>query len=233
MRWVAGALAILLLLAIAGAFLVLRDGASSSTRVVETFSDQSDTWFVPFANDEATGIVEDGAFLVRIGEEGGFPVVVDDFDPDAKNELPPTSPLPPSDAKLSMEATKVKGPEDTTFGLACRENAPEADAVYYYLGISGDGNAFIEKYADDEVEELRDWQETPAVHPVTETNHIAGECLGGRNGEPLTLRLLVNDREVARATDPDGVPVTFFGFFVGADAPGLEVRIDNFAFERP
>jgi hypothetical protein len=158
--------------------------------------------------------------------------VVDDFDPAAKDELPSTSPLSPSNARLGMDATKVGGPAENQFGLACRENAPEDEATYYYLGISSDGHAYIEKYSGGEVETLRDWEENDAVRPVTETNHIEGECRGGTDGAPLTLALRVNGREVARATDPDAVPVTFFGFFVGSDAPGLELRVDNFSLER-
>jgi predicted Ser/Thr protein kinase len=230
-RWILVALSLALVAAAVAGVLALVTGGSSSSTITERFSAVSGGWFPSYHEAEADGSVKDGAYLVRIKTVDGFRVVAHDFDPRAKGRLVRTSSLPPGGARLAVDESKVAG-ADSAAGLSCRGNGPESDASYYYLGVSGDGQAFIERYSDGETHTLREWRRSPAVRTGNATNHLVGECLGGRDGGPVRLSLRVNGSEVARATDPDGFPISFYGFFAGAHEPGLAVRFDNFSLDR-
>jgi serine/threonine protein kinase len=233
-RWIVGALAIALVGAAVAGVLVWRGHGSSSTKIVETFSNPSDSWFSPYDYGDSVGNLQDGGYLVRIKKADGWLDALDDFDPEKKDDPPGKSPLAPSDARLAVDATRLRGPDDNDFGLSCGNNAAGAGTAYYFLGISSDGYAAITSYSAGKTRILRDWKATPAVVGGSKTNKIVGECRGGRDGAPVRLRLTVNGREVARATDRRGFPVTFFGFHAGqgAHGSGLQVRFDNFSLER-
>jgi hypothetical protein len=117
------------------------------------------------------------------------------------------------------------------FGLTCSDKAAGRGTTYYYLGITSVGDAAITRSHSGTDRLLRDWKRAPAIRRGSETNTIVGECRGG-GGQPVTLKLLVNGREVARATDRAGVPIRFFGFHAGSSRAGLEVLFDNFSLER-
>ena len=140
--------------------------------------------------------------------------------------------LAPSDAKLAVDATKLRGNGDDSFGLSCSDKAAGPGTTYYYLGITSDGYAAITRTQPGKDRLLRNWKRAPAIRLGSQTNTIVGECRGGRGGEPVRLKLLVNGHEVARATDRAGVPIRFFGFHAGSSRAGLEVLFDNFSLER-
>ena len=232
-RWIAGALAAALVGAAVVGVLLWRGGRSFSTKIVETFSDPSDSWFLPVDYGDAAGSFRDGGYLARIKQDEGWLDALDDFDPQKKGAAGGPSALAPSDAKLTVDATKLRGTGNHSFGLTCSNKAAgTAGTTYYYLEISSDGYAGITKHTPGKTRVLRDWNRAPAIRRGSQTNTLVGECRGGRGGQPVRLKLVVNGREVARATDRNGVPVTFFGFHGGADRAGLEVLFDNFSLER-
>lgn len=118
------------------------------------------------------------------------------------------------------------------FGLTCSDKAEGQGTTYYYLGITSAGDAAITRSHSGTDRLLRDWKRAPAIRRGSKTNTIVGECRGGRGGQPVRLKLLVNGHEVARATDRAGVPIRFFGFHAGSSRAGLEVLFDNFSLER-
>jgi hypothetical protein len=129
---------------------------------------------------------------------------------------------------MTVEAVKIAGPNDNEFGVFCQGE----DGHGYYLSVTSDGYAGIFRI-DDEATPLRDWKRSNAIARGASTNHIVGECRGGRDGAPAELKLWVNGRGVARGRDESGLAPTYFGVYAGSfEKPGVEVLFDNFALER-
>lgn len=130
------------------------------------------------------------------------------------------------DVWISVEAERVKGPEDNAFGVICRYENP---SNFIFFLISSDGFAGIGQYIDGEKTLLSDESLLPtdAVHKGDEGNFIQAECVGDR------LTLYVNNSRVAEAIIED-VRSGDVGLIAGTYAdPGVEIRFDNFSTVQP
>jgi hypothetical protein len=131
------------------------------------------------------------------------------------------------DAVIQVDATKVGGPDDNSFGVFCRyENR---DNFYYFL-ISSDGYFGIMKVLDGSHSLISSEQlqyHEQILKGDRSTNHIQAECSGPN------LVLTVNDVRLAVAYDTElewgGV-----GLMVGTyDEIGVDILFDNFQVTQP
>jgi hypothetical protein len=126
------------------------------------------------------------------------------------------------DVYIEVDATKVGGPDKNEFGLICRYQ----DANNYYrFVISSDGYAVIAKVKDGDPSGLSSEKMIPidGINPGAATNHLRVECVGE------SLRLFVNGRKVASATD-SAFTSGDVGLITGSyDIPGVDILFDNFS----
>ncbi len=237
-RWIAAAAAIGAVGAAAVLAFVLLGGSDGSakkpgkraqTKYLETFSDPSDSWFPAQHHADDVASFDQGGYLVKIPKANGQFTASHDFDP-ATKQLYGKSTLPPGDARLSVDVTKLRGPNENTYGLLCSSNTTDDE---YDLLIDGSGYAAIYRWDGKKSITLRDWKKSPAIFTGATTNHITAECRGGRTPGRTVMTLAVNGREIARAVEAHGAPVTYFGLYAATyDGGRLEVLFDNFALTR-
>jgi len=131
------------------------------------------------------------------------------------------------DVEVSVRATKVAGPAESSFGVACRTAADR----YYVFEISSEGLFRIERREGNGSRTLRDWTPSPAIRTGSSPNHVVAAC-GGRRGA-ATLRLAVNGRELARIREPRGLPAGGVGLVASSyRRPGAHIVFDNFELKR-
>ncbi len=130
------------------------------------------------------------------------------------------------DAILSVDATRVSGPENNDFGLICRYR--NGDNFYAFL-ISSDGYYGILRVQDGQYQVIsaESLQSSEVIQRGSAVNQLQAEC----NGPVLSL--LVNGTLLARAEDS-----TFRSGEVGVlagtyDEPGVEILFDNFIVIKP
>ncbi len=130
------------------------------------------------------------------------------------------------DVWISVEAKRVKGPDDNAFGVICRYENP---GNFIFFLISSDGFTGIGHYIDGEKKLLSDESLLPtdAVHKGDEENFIQAECVGDH------LTLYVNNSRVAETIVED-IRSGDVGLIAGTYAdPGVEIRFDNFSTVQP
>jgi hypothetical protein len=130
------------------------------------------------------------------------------------------------DVWISVEAVRVKGPEDNAFGVICRYENP---SNFIFFLISSDGYAGIGRYINGEKTLLSDESLLPtdAVRSGGEGNFIQAECIGDR------LTLFVNNSRVAEAV-VESIRSGDVGLIAGTYAdPDVEIRFDNFSTVQP
>ncbi len=132
----------------------------------------------------------------------------------------------PDDVSIQVDATKVNGPEDNSFGIICRYQ--DVSNFYRFIATS-DGYAGIILVQDDNMINLSGENLTPitAALPGNVTNKLRVDCIGD------TLSLFVNGEQVLSVQDS-----TFFngdvGLFAGTfDITGTEILFDNFIITTP
>ncbi len=130
------------------------------------------------------------------------------------------------DVWISVEAVRVKGPEDNAFGVICRYENP---SNFIFFLISSDGYAGIGRYINGEKTLLSDESLLPtdAVRSGGEGNFIQAECIGDR------LTLFVNNSRVAEAV-VESIRSGDVGLIAGTYVdPDVEIRFDNFSTVQP
>jgi len=112
-----------------------------------------------------------------------------------------------------------------SFGVTCRYTGQDG---YYFL-IGSDGRFAIEKLVAGAEPEFLSNGENVAIRPGRASNLVEARCVGGQDGSPATLTLVVNDQVVETVTDDDPILEGVGGIAVTGQ-PGLVVDFDNFEF---
>lgn len=130
------------------------------------------------------------------------------------------------DVRVEVDAFKVGGDRDNRFGVICR--AIDNNSFYTFI-ISSDGYYGIGMINDDQYQLLGmdALQPTDAIHLGSALNHIRADCIGD------TLTLYINGVQAAQARD-SSFPAGDVGLIAGTyDAPGTDIRFDNFIVYQP
>lgn len=135
--------------------------------------------------------------------------------------------LPP-DVSIEVDVTKIGGPDNNDFGIACRM----VDTLnFYYFAVSSDGYAGIMKMVQGQFEIISSsdgkWYQASSVYKGDVMNHIRADCVG----ENLTL--YVNGVKTLMTTDSSYTSGDV-GLVAGSgDEGGTDVQFDNFYVLRP
>ena len=126
-----------------------------------------------------------------------------------------------TDVILEVDAARLDGPEDGTYGLICRQ---EADDDFYVFLISSSGDFGIGKVENGEFDFIDEGSDTASViHGGDVLNHLRAECTGD------TLALSVNGQRLMEVEDDDFASGDIGLVVKTGSQKGLEVYFDNFA----
>lgn len=131
-----------------------------------------------------------------------------------------------SDVKISVEATKIGGPEENEFGLICRYVDEDN---FYFFTVTSDGFFSANKVIDGEYEfiGMEDFGTTDAVNPGNALNRLTAECNGN------TFRFWVNDSLLVEAQD-DSFTIGDIGLVAGtSETAGTDILFDNLVVTEP
>jgi serine/threonine-protein kinase len=129
-------------------------------------------------------------------------------------------------SSMYVEARPVTEGMDGFYGLLCRIQDTQD---FYYFVIRTNGDFRIGKYKNAEHQSLfpEDWRQSDAIHQGDQANRLKADCVGN------TLRFSVNDVMLGEVNDTDFTS-GFSGIVAAAlDAPGFEVRFNDFLITKP
>jgi len=179
----------------------------------DDFSDPSSGWD---RYDDTEGVADysDNGYLIQVFTDNQFY-----FANPGLTDLP-------GDVRIEVEATKINGPDDNSFGIICRYQ--DVSNFYRFIATSDD-YAGILLVQDNVMTNLSGENLTPitAALPGNATNNLRADCIGD------TLTLFVNGEEVLSVQDStftDGDVGLFAGTF---DIAGTEILFDNFVVSGP
>jgi hypothetical protein len=133
-----------------------------------------------------------------------------------------------NDVSIEVDATKIGGPDDNSFGLQCRYQDVDN---YYFFYISSDGydGIGIDNAGTKTIISSSDGNlvSDSNINQGAATNHIRADCIGSN------LTLYVNGNQIATATDS-----TFTGGDIGLIAKsfsiaGTDIMFDNLFVYKP
>ena len=128
-----------------------------------------------------------------------------------------------SDVIVEVDAQKIGGPDDNSFGLVCRQH----QETYYYFEVASDGYFKIGRFLDDVYTELHPWTEIDMIYPGDAVNHLRVRCIGD------TLTFFANGIALAEVHD-SAIPDGYVGLVIGTfETPGVEILFDNFSAVEP
>jgi hypothetical protein len=177
----------------------------------DEFSDPSSGWSRVNATNGATDYT-DGMYRIFVNEQ--------DVDIWAKPGLDFTN------VRVDVDVLKVGGERNNRFGVLCR--AVALDSFYTFI-ISSDGYYGIGKIKGQEHRLLGmdALQVSDAIQVGSAVNHIRADCVGD------TLTLYVNGVKLHQAKDSEFASGDV-GLITGAyEAPGVDIRFDNFVVYQP
>jgi hypothetical protein len=131
-----------------------------------------------------------------------------------------------ADVRIEVDAYKMGGDRNNRFGIICRAASP---AQFYTLVVSSDGYYGIgmidgNNYRLIGMDAL---QPTDAIHQGSALNHIRADCVGD------TLTLYINGVKVVSVQDKQ-LASGDVGVIAGTyDAPGTDIRFDDFTVYKP
>ncbi|HQN68986.1 MAG TPA: hypothetical protein PLW19_03985, partial [Anaerolineaceae bacterium] len=130
-----------------------------------------------------------------------------------------TSSLVFSDSKFSVEAKKVTGSDDTSYGLVCRYQDKQN---YYGFSVSTDGYAGIFRVEDGKTSLLsgENYIYTDLIKKHDGVNLIVAIC------QDESLSLEINGVEILKATD-DRFNIGEVGFFLETEQEGNASALFN------
>ncbi len=135
--------------------------------------------------------------------------------------------LDAADVRVAVSATLVSEAEAYGFGVSCRTNQ---DGTYYLF--VGSGGWQIARIFDVGSFRLLDQGSQPVFAEGGATYLVEGLCVGGQDGAPVTLTLLVDGTTVATAVDrKEPIASGAVGIYVEGPTPGLVVEFDDFVVE--
>lgn len=232
----------LLLAACGGGDDVAEDSGGSETTAEEvTVSDRGDELDEVFQddleddengwgetqNDEfSTSFTDDGYSVGLIGGSPRYYAYAD------------AGPLAVADSSTTVEVQEIEGITNRDFGVTCRLSRT-GPLAYYTLTVNSETGAYsIARWSDDTPDVLEEGEDD-AIEGIEagDTTEVTGTCLGEGDGEPVELGLTVDGREVATATDDEGLAAGITGLSVvtfdgeDRDLPvvftGIEIRGDE------
>ena len=177
----------------------------------DDFSDSSGNW-PQFSGSNGSLEVADGTYRIQVLT--------------AQNEILATPGHAFRDVQVEADATRLGGPLQNLFGLACRSSDSEN---FYFFAISSDGYYGLGKVKNSRAALLGQAMlaYSPAIVQGAGPNHLRFDCIG------QSLKGSVNDQVLAISTDPD-FSTGDVGLLAGAlDTPGVEVGFDNFVVYKP
>jgi hypothetical protein len=131
-----------------------------------------------------------------------------------------------ADARIEVDASKAGGPDDNDFGVICRSNGSKN---FYFFTVSSDGYYGIGKFKSG-VQILigaTSMQTSDKILRGGQVNHIRADCVGN------TLTLYVNGEKIQSVNDSD-FNSGEVGLIAGAfEAPGTDIKFDNFTVLKP
>jgi len=177
----------------------------------DDFSDASGNWPQVSAPDGTLGIVN-GEYRIQV------------FSPNYEVLAVPGHTF--RDVQVEADATRLAGPMQNLFGLACRSINSNN---YYFFAISSDGYYALGKVNNGKIDLLG--QEMMAYNAYIikgdGLNHLRLDCIG------KSLRGIVNGQFIAISDDTD-FPSGDVGLVAGAfDLPGVDVAFDHFIVYKP
>jgi hypothetical protein len=177
----------------------------------DDFSEPSSGWD-QVRNDEGITDYEEGIYRIYVKE--------------ANTDYWANPNLNFTDVTISVEATKVGGPDDNDFGVLCRYQDVEN---FYFFIISSDGYYGIGKLKDDQQVLISSDNLLPSeeINQGELSNHIQASCVGN------LLTLYVNDQLLIRVEDNDFLSGDV-GLIAGTyDTSGTDIHFDNFKVFKP
>jgi len=146
--------------------------------------------------------------------------------PDASTTLVSSSGLSFDDAHISVEATKINGSDDNTFGLICRY---QDNYNFYFFQISSDGYYGIGKMLDGETYLFGSgmMESHDAIQRGTAMNYLQAACVEDN------LSFNVNGIHLGEAQDSD-LKTGEAGLIAGTiESVEVEIVFDNFQVLEP
>lgn len=131
-----------------------------------------------------------------------------------------------TDAIVSVEATKVAGPDDNDFGVICRY---KDQSNFYFFLASSDGFYAIGRMIEGSQELLGEEQLLPtdAIVKGNSTNTIEAACVGNQ------LSLTINGQKISTVED-SSFSEGDVGLIAGTyDTLGTDIHFDNFKVTKP
>lgn len=130
------------------------------------------------------------------------------------------------DVVVSVEATKVAGPDDNDFGLICRY---KDESNFYFFLASSDGFYAIGRMIEGSQELLGEEQLLPtdAIKQGNAANQIKASCVGSQ------LSFTING-EIVGSVEDDSFAEGDVGLIAGTyDTLGTDIHFDDFKVMKP
>ncbi len=130
------------------------------------------------------------------------------------------------DVLLDVDATKMAGPDDNTFGLVCRYQDVKN---FYFFELSSDGYSGIGKMKEGKLSLLGSDKMKPneSIRQGVKLNHLKAECKGS------SLTFYINGIKAHTAEDKDFQDGDV-GLMAGTlSKPGTDLYFDNFTVKQP
>lgn len=130
------------------------------------------------------------------------------------------------DVRLEVDATKIAGPDDNTFGLICRY---QNEKNFYFFELSSDGYAGIGKMKEGNLSLFNagKMEPTDAIRQGVKLNRLKAECTAS------SLTFYINGIKVHTVEDQE-FPRGDVGLMAGTlSKPGTDLYFDNFKVIQP
>ncbi len=130
-----------------------------------------------------------------------------------------------TDVRIEVDAEKLSGPDNNSFGILCRYNHEN----FYGFLISSDGYYGISKRSngDHQLIGAQGMQTSPVIRKGTTSNHIRADCIGN------TLTLYINGEKLLEMNDNDYTSGDV-GLLAGSfDTGGIDIKFTHFLVLKP
>ncbi len=209
------AIAAIVLVSLACSFNIGGTGSGGSSNVLfqDDFSKTNSGW--PSRNDSGNNMgYKDGAFQISLNS------TMTDLIANPGQSFQ-------ADVVIEVDATNAGSTDNNDFGIICRMQ--DLDNFYFFEAAS-DGYAVIGMFQNNEMQYLSADSIMPVdgINAGSTLNHLRAECIGS------SLKLYVNGNLVAETTDTTFTSGGDAGVIAGSfDAPGIDIRFDNFVVKKP
>jgi hypothetical protein len=129
------------------------------------------------------------------------------------------------DVRIEVDATKLGGPDNNSYGIICRYN----QGNYYGFIISSDGYYGISKRknGDHQIIGAEGMKTSPVIQKGAASNHIRADCIGS------VLTLYLNGEKLQEVTDSE-FTLGDVGLLAGSfDVSGIDIQFNHFQVLKP